>query len=372
MVLTDSYPGHGFFPGYARLAFVAGRQNRGDVERISAWKVSRQVQPGAYAHTDYDLERPTIDLLTRTTEPRPHAQSHHERFDYPGYYVQRQDGERYVSLRMDEASSQFETANATTNARGVAVGCLLNVVGHPRNDQNREYLVTSATYDLEFSDYESMPDRRGAQYRCRFSAMSSEQRFRPRRLTRKPSIRGVQTAVVVGPVDEEIHADALGRVTVQFIWDRYGGRNEHSSCWVRVSQFWAGPDFGAMFIPRVGQEVIVDFLEGDPDQPVVVGRVYNGQLKPPYAAADAQDTVRGEDPIDAGGAPTACNEIRFEDRHGHEEFFMQAERAMTIRVKGSERHSVGGSRRSSSAATSRRPSRRTSKWKSPRAPTPSP
>jgi type VI secretion system secreted protein VgrG len=345
MVLTDSASGHGVFPGYARLAFVdKGRLGRSQIEHVNAWTIARQVQPGAYAHRDYDFERPQVELLTRATSPRPHAWSEYERFDYPGDYVQRQDGERYASVRIDEYASRFETASGATNAKGVAVGHLLNLVGHPREDQNREYLVTAATYQLAFSDYEAMPDQRGATYRCRFAAMPAAQQFRPRRLTRKPTVQGAQTAIVAGRAGDEICTDAHGRVKVQFHWDRHGARNENSSCWVRVSQFWAGHGFGAMFIPRVNQEVIVDFLEGDPDQPIIVGRVYNGLEKPPYSLPGQQTRSGVKTRSTPDGTVTTCNEIYFDDKKDQEQFFMQAERAMTIRVKGSEHHSVGGAR----------------------------
>jgi len=345
LVLTDSYPGHDVFPGYSQLPFVSkDRLGRSQIEHVSAWKVSRQVQPGAYALRDYDLERPTVELLTRATSPRSHARSQYERFDYPGHYVQRQDGERYAAMRVDEYASRFETATAATNAKGVAVGHLLTLTGHPREDQNREYLVTSATYQLEFSGYEAMPDRDGTSYQCRFAAMPAAQQFRPRRITKKPTIQGAQTAVVVGGAGEEIHTDSLGRVKIQFHWDRHGHRNENSSCWVRVSQFWAGHGFGAMFIPRVNHEVIVDFLDGDPDQPIVVGRVYNGLEKPPYSLPGQQTQSGVKSRSTPDGTVATCNEIRFEDKKDQEELFMQAERAMTIRVKGSEHHSVGGGR----------------------------
>ena len=152
----------------------------------------------------------------------------------------------------------------------------------PRDDQNAEYLVVSASYDLEFSGYESMPDSAGTSYQCSFVAMPSKQQFRPRRATPKPFVQGPQTAVVVGPGGEEIYTDKYGRVKVQFHWDRYGKKDENSSCWIRVSSPWAGKAWGTISTPRIGQEVVVAFLEGDPDQPIIVGRVYNAEQMPPY------------------------------------------------------------------------------------------
>jgi len=155
-------------------------------------------------------------------------------------------------------------------------------VAHSRQDQNGEYLITSASYTLEFSDYEAMPDRGGSSFSCHFTAITSQQQFRPKRITPKPFMQGLQTAVVVGPHGDEIHTDKFGRIKVQFHWDRYGKRDENSSCWIRVSQTWAGKGWGSVVIPRIDQEVIVAFLEGDPDQPIVTGCVYNADNPPPY------------------------------------------------------------------------------------------
>jgi type VI secretion system secreted protein VgrG len=288
LVLTDSYTGHVPFPGYEVIPFIAPeRLARPEREHVSSWDFSREIQPGVYVHDDYDLERPGVELRTRKELPREHAVSTYEIYDYPGHYIQKADGDQYASVRMDEFGSQFETAHAATNARGLAVGCLMTLDGYPRADQNREHLVLAANYDLEFSNYEAMPEAGGASFLCTFAAMSSQQQFRPRRITPKPFVQGPQTAVVVGPAGEEIHTDKLGRIKVQFHWDRYGKRDENSSCWIRVSQTWAGKGWGSVVLPRIDQEVIVHFLEGDPDQPIVTGCVYNGDNPPPYALPGA-------------------------------------------------------------------------------------
>jgi type VI secretion system secreted protein VgrG len=331
LVLTDSLCGHEVFPDYATLPFISPeRLVRPDIEHIDAWELSRQVQPGAYAHRDYDLERPSVNLLTTKRAPRPHAQSEYELFDYPGQYFKKDDGEQYAAVRIEECSTQFETVEATTNARGVAVGCLLNVVDHPRQDQNRELLITAARYDLEFSDYESMPDRGGADYRCGFEAIPTTQQFRPQRRTPKPFVQGPQTAVVVGPSGDEIHTDKYGRVKVQFHWDRYGTRDENSSCFIRVSQPWAGKGWGSVSTPRIGQEVIVDFLEGDPDQPIVTGRVYNGECQPPFGFPEGA-VVSGIKSATHKGA--GFNEISMNDTAGNEAVTIHAQHDMTTTVE---------------------------------------
>jgi type VI secretion system VgrG family protein len=283
VVLTDSTGKHTPSPGYDTLPFIAPDQLvRPELEHISSWDFSREIQPGVYVHDDYDLERPSVELKTTKILSRGYTPSDYEIYDYPGHYLQKADGEQYAGVRIDEYGSQFETAQAVTNARGVCVGSLFTLEDCPREDQNCEHLVLAASYDLEFSDYEAMPEGSGTSYRCSFVAMSSKQQFRPRRRTPKPFVQGPQTAVVVGPSGDEIYTDKYGRVKVQFHWDRYGKKDENSSCWIRVSHPWAGKGWGAVSTPRIGQEVIVDFLEGDPDQPIITGRVYNAENQPPF------------------------------------------------------------------------------------------
>jgi type VI secretion system secreted protein VgrG len=342
MVVTDSYSGHEHFPEYTELPIVGpDRLVRPDLEHIATWEFSREVQPGVFAHTDYDLERPTVELLAKKTAPRPYACSDYEVYDYPGHYVKKPDGEQYAAVRIDEFGSRFETVEATTNARGVAVGYLLDVVGHAREDQNREYLITAASYDLEFSDYEAMPDRGGASYKCSFVAMSSQQQFRPRRITPKPFVQGPQTAVVVGPAGEEIHSEKFAQVKVQFHWDRYGKRDENSSCWIRVVQPWAGKGWGSVVIPRIGHEVMVEFIEGDPDQPIVTGSVYNGENAPPYPQPGSA-VVSGLKSNTHKGK--GFNEMSMDDTAGKEKITIHAQYDMSTTVLHDQTNTINNNR----------------------------
>ena len=283
MVLTDSTSKHVPTPGYEKISFISPEEVvRQELERITKWDFTREVQPGVYVHDDYDLERPSVELRTRKTLTRSYAPSDYEIYDYPGLYIQKGDGEQYAGVRIDEFGTQFEVGHGFTNAKGINSGALFTLEDNPREDQNREHLVLGAAYDLQFSDYEALPGGGETQYRCNFVAMPSTQQFRPRRLTAKPFVQGPQTAVVVGPAGDEIYTDKYGRVKVQFHWDRYGKKDENSSCWIRVSHPWAGKGWGSVATPRIGQEVIVDFLEGDPDQPIITGRVYNAENLPPF------------------------------------------------------------------------------------------
>ncbi len=345
IVLTNSTSKHTASPGYETIPFVSPEQVvRPELEHITAWGFSREIQPGVYVHDDYDLERPSVELKTRDVLSRGYAPSDYEVYDYPGHYLQKADGEQYAGVRIDELGSQFETAQAVTNAKGIAVGSLFTLDAFPRDDQNREYLILAATYNMEFSGYEATPDGAGTTYQCSFVAMSSEQQFRPKRATPKPFVQGPQTAVVVGPAGDEIYTDKYGRVKVQFHWDRYGKKDEKSSCWVRVSHPWAGKAWGGISLPRIGQEVIVDFLEGDPDQPIITGRVYNAEQMPPYElpANKTQSGMKSRSSLN--GTPDNFNEIRFEDKKGSEQLFIHAEKNQDIEVENDETHWVGHDR----------------------------
>jgi type VI secretion system secreted protein VgrG len=340
LALTDSASQHAAFPGYEDLPFLPpGRTVRTDREHVSRWEFSREIQPGVYVHDDYDLERPTVELRTRRTLERGYAPSDYEVYDYPGGYLQTSDGEQYANVRIEEFGAGFELAQAATNARGVAVGCSFNLTDHPRGDQNREYLVVAASYDLDYSGYEGLPNASdAARFGCRFTAMSTAEQFRPRRVTPKPFVQGPQTAVVVGPAGEEIYTDNYGRVKVQFHWDRYGGHDENSSCWMRVAQPWAGKGWGTVSTPRIGHEVLVEFLEGDPDQPIVVGSVHNADNMPPHTAHVSgikSNTHKGR----------GYNQMTMDDTAGKEKVTIHAQYDMNTTVEHDQTVTVNGGNR---------------------------
>jgi type VI secretion system secreted protein VgrG len=345
MMLTDSNDMLAATAGYEDVKFFMPEQVvRPEIEYIRRWDFAREVQAGTFVHTDYDLTRPKVDLRTQKALPRRYRPSTLEIYDYPGYYHQRADGEHYATVRIEELGTQFEMAHADTNARGIEVGATFTLDQHPRADQNREHAIVAATYELQFSDYEAMPSDEGPpSYHCTFVAMSTDQQFRPRRITPKPFVQGPQTAMVVGPSGDEIYVDEYGRVKVKFHWDRESREDENSSCWIRVAHAWAGKGWGAIHTPRIGQEVIVDFLEGDPDQPIITGRVYNAENMPPYTLP-AHATHSGfKSRSSKGGNPNNFNEIRMEDTKGSELLYVQAEKDWRIHVKNNETENVGAS-----------------------------
>src|SRR5262245_41020159 len=346
IVLTDSTSKHTTTPGYEKVSYIAPEDLvRPELEHIGSWDFSRDIQPGVYVHDDYDLERPSVELRTRKTLTRTYSPSDYEIYDYPGHYIQKPDGEQYAHVRIDEFGTLFETVQGASNSKGIEVGALFTLEDFPREDQNREYLIVGASYDLQFGDYEALPQGGGTEYRRSFVAMPSSQQFRPHRSTPKPFVQGPQTAVVVGPAGEEIYVDKYGRVKVQFHWDRYGKKDENSSCWIRVSHPWAGKGFGGIHTPRIGQEVIVDFLEGDPDQPIITGRVYNAEQMPPWDLPGNKTQSGFLTRSSSGGGAANANAIRFEDKAGSEQLWIHAEKNQDIEVEKDETHWVGQDRK---------------------------
>ncbi|MCA9726250.1 MAG: type VI secretion system tip protein VgrG, partial [Candidatus Eisenbacteria bacterium] len=344
LVLSDSYSSHATIPGYDNVPYFTPAQ--GDLrsrDHLYDWFISNQIQTGAYAITDFDFEKPGSNLLVRREVSQAYSHSNYEYFDYPGEYVKTSDGETYVGHRIEELQAQSELVRASGNARGLTCGCLFTLTDYPREDQLKEYLIVSANYQLENENYRSGGGS-GATYALNFQAMDAQRPFRPARVTPKPIVQGPQTAIVVGKDGEEIWTDEYGRVKVKFHWDRHGKSNETASCWVRVAQVWAGKNWGAMHIPRMGQEVIVEFLEGDPDRPIVTGRVYNGSNMPPYGLPGSQTQSGIKSRSTKGGDGETFNEIRFEDSKGDEELYLHAEKDNTIIVENDQKVDVGNNR----------------------------
>jgi type VI secretion system secreted protein VgrG len=341
LVLADAYSSHAVIEGYEEVPYYPPNDRR-ERDHLQDWKVTQSVQSASYTMTDYDFERPRTNLETRSMVSWNHAMGDYQVFDYPGTYMETSDGEHYVRNRIEELAARHETVHCEGNARGLSTGALFQLTNFPRSDQNREYLIAGATYDIEDNAYESTSAKgEKFNYQANWTVIPSSQPYRPQRVTPKPVVKGPQTAVVVGKEGEEIWTDEYGRVKVQFHWDRYGELNEHSSCWIRVAHVWAGKSFGAIHIPRIGQEVIVHFLEGDPDQPIVVGRVYNGDLMPPYALPDHQTQSGIKTHSTKEGDAETFNELRFEDKKDEEEIYFHAEKDFVRVVENNDSLSVG-------------------------------
>jgi len=271
-----------------------------------------------------------------------------EVFAYPGFYDKEGDGEQFVRHQMEAQALLTCQASGVGKARGLACGHTFELQGFFRPQENRAYLLTGTSILITQAGYEGLEQgagaKEGSSFRCGFTAIDAKTPFRPQRLTPKPRVAGPQTAVVVGPAGEEIYTDAYGRVKVHFHWDRYGNRDGEDTCWVRVSQVWAGQNFGFQAVPRIDQEVVVDFLEGDPDQPLITGRVYNAAQKVPWELPANKTQTGVLTRSTSGGNAETANAIRFEDKKGQEEIWFHAEKDYRTEVENSETKSVGADR----------------------------
>ncbi|MHC4469338.1 MAG: type VI secretion system Vgr family protein [Planctomycetota bacterium] len=342
LVLADDPGSHEPISGYEEVPFVFGGDEKSFADYLQSASLSHELQPCAYALTDYDFEKPKTDLKVMRNVKRDHAKADYEMFDFPGEYLVAADGEGYALRRIEELQAQYERLRGAGPVRGLMVGGLFSLTGHHCEGLNKKYLVVSTRHELKVDTYRTTSTvEGGTTYSVSFAAMDSEQPFRALRTTPKPVVQGPQTAVVVGKSGEEIWTDKHGRVKLQFHWDRYGKSDENSSCWVRVSQAWAGKKWGGIHIPRIGQEVIVEFLAGDADRPIVTGRVYNGDNMPPYelSANQTQSGIKSRSTKE--GTPDNFNEIRMEDKKGEEELYIHAEKNESIVVENDKTESVG-------------------------------
>jgi type VI secretion system secreted protein VgrG len=257
---------------------------------------------------------------------------------------------------MEEREALTHQVRGKANCTGVVSGYRLDVTGHYRRDVNQGYQILSVRHDALVTEYETV-DSRALQraneadrtapfvYTASFVGIPQGVPYRPPRVTPRSIVHGSQTAVVVGPSGEEIYVDKYGRIKVQFFWDQLGKSNENSSCWIRVSSTWAGKNWGVIQLPRIGQEVVVDFLEGDPDRPIVTGRVYNAEMMPPYAlpANMTQSGVKSRS--SKGGTASTFNELRFEDKKDSEEVYLHSQKDLNVVTENNETWKViAGSR----------------------------
>jgi type VI secretion system secreted protein VgrG len=348
LVLVDDPGQHKTFEGYETVPYYApgGKDALRQRDHLESWSYTKTVQPGSFATTDYDFEKPRKSLASSSTISRSHQQATFEVFDYPGALSQLEPGQSDATskVRIQELQAGYMVANGHGNAAGLAVGWKFTLDKFPRKDLNIAYVVTRANYSLSTDVYESGAPHEAPTFEVWIDAIDASTPFRASRLTRKPIIHGAQTAMVVGPAGEEIYTDKYGRVKVQFPWDRYGKQDEQSSCWIRVAQLWAGKGWGMIQVPRIGQEVMVTFLEGDPDRPIITGRVYNGDSMPPYGLPDNATQSGMKSRSSKGGGDANFNEIRFEDLKGSEQLYIHAEKNWDGVVENDQTHLVGHDR----------------------------
>jgi len=368
LVVADTPQSHRDCPGKSTIPFFVNVDGQGGdtfIGSVNTFLSDYKLQAGKVTLWDHNFQLPTNRLDLEQPSRFSYGDSQKlEIYDYPGGYARKYDGidkgggeqsselnkvfndrQRTVKTMMDAFDVEVTTATAHSDCCSITAGYRFDLVQHPNSSDNKQYVILTATHESEQNPSYVSNESSVQPYTNSFTCIptgAGQPPFRPMRKTSRPVIQGSQTAVVVGPAGEEIFTDKYGRVKVQFNWDREGKVDEGSSCWVRVAQSWAGNKWGTMFIPRVGMEVLVHFLEGDPDQPIVTGCVYNPQTMPPYTLPDEKTKSTMKSNSSKGG--NGFNEFRFEDKKGSEQIFIHAEKNEDIRVKNDAMEYIGNDR----------------------------
>ncbi len=319
---------------------------------VTSWEHEYEYTSGKWAQTDHNfIDHPargekTPAKLMMTNENSTVELDNIEKYeiyDYPGEYENNGEGRGYTTLRMEETEVRHHVIHGSSTCKTFGPGGKFSISRHDVTaEEGQGYVITAIQHSATESATYAGGEGIGEDYSNTFSCIPDSVTFRPARVTRKPIVQGSQTAVVTGPAGEEIWPDEYGRVKVQFHWDREGERDETTSCWVRCMQASAGKGWGSMFIPRVGQEVVVSYLEGDPDRPLVTGLVYNADQMPAYPLPDEKTKSYIKTNSTKGG--DGYNELRFEDKKDKEQIFIHAQRNMDTRVNANSMESIGGSR----------------------------
>ena len=339
LVLADSPSVYQPCPNQNTAHYSLAPNDLDSEDVITGWHMEQELRTGKYSLTDYNFETPSTSLLSgEPTVIQVGSNTAYELYDYPGDHLNQSQGATMAKLRMQEEETSCLIASGSSLCRAFTTGFKFDLEDHYRSDMNDSYVLTEVQHVASAGGSYTIGDDSAEHYSNHFTCVPADIPFRPPRVTPKPFVQGPQTAVVVGKSGEEIWVDNYGRVKVQFYWDRVGQQDENSSCWIRVSQPWAGGKWGAMWIPRIGQEVIVNFLEGDPDRPIITGRVYNAEQMPAYTLPDEQTKSYFKSYSSKGGG--GFNELRFEDKKGNEQVFVHAEKDLDIRVKNNEYETV--------------------------------
>lgn len=343
VVFSDAPQGHLPNPKQKSAAF-GPHAGVAEEDFVDSWRVEKRLHPGKFTHRDYHFQMASKTLeQSQPTKIKIGENGPLEIFDYPGEYAQRfkqpdqrlskvqPEGKKLAEVRMDEEETSHEIHIGSSSCRAFTAGYKFDLTGHLNASLNGTYVLSSVHHSAgQVPGYVS--DVPSAPYVNSITCIPYAVPFRPPRTTPKPIVQGLQTAKVVG-ASGEIWTDRYGRIKVQFHWDRDGTNDDHSSCWVRVAQSWAGKNWGSWFLPRIGQEVVVAFLEGDPDAPLVVGSVYNSENMPPYTLPDNQTQSGIKSRSSLHGSSSNFNELRFEDKKGTEEVYLQAEKDWNVLVK---------------------------------------
>jgi type VI secretion system secreted protein VgrG len=334
---------HFLEPGGDPIDLKKGDQQGGSyADELDTWQMQLATVSGKWAHGDYNFEDAKTKLVSDDTVEQPVKRANSlEMFDYPGEYFKKAEGDTLAMIRSREVGHDRTKYTADSRSRQIESGRAFVIGKHPDSDAaGNPFVVLSATHVASTNDEKFSGDGTTNTYRNHFTAIPHDTSFHPPRLTPKPSVNGVQSAVVVGPPGEEIYTDEYGRVKVRFHWDRTDNDHDKRSCFIRCAQMLAGREWGFMAIPRIGQEVIVEFLDGDPDCPLIVGSVYNSDQMPAYNPKQMASRIYLKSNSTKGGG--GFNEIMLDDRKDSERLFFHAQKDLDIRVRNDVRKRVYG------------------------------
>jgi type VI secretion system secreted protein VgrG len=336
LVIADSKDASAPIASPATIAFRPTLGAMAHSESVSRFSCTEEVLPGKVTISDFNFKKPSLSLEKSASGS---LDSDLEVYDFPGEYDLPGDGATLAKVRLEEWQARRVMADGQSGCIRFTPGYTFTLADRARDEENREYLLTRVEHRGSQPQMGEAATGDTLGYSNTFQCMPSDVPYRPERKTPRPSIKGVQTAIVTGPSGEEVHTDEHGRVKVHFHWDRTGPMDDKSSCWIRVSQIWAGAGWGAMWIPRIGHEVVVDFIEGDPDRPLIVGRVYHGTNVPPYPlpAEKTKSTIKSNSSKGGGGS----NELRFEDKKGQEEIFLHGQKDWNTVIEHDRTEKIG-------------------------------
>ena len=350
MVLADSVSAHEPIADLPAVDLIAmGSRTRDDKEYVRGWSAERAFQTGKVAIKAYDFANPDADMKYERSKGGGYAKDDLEVFVYPHKYKdgEKDDlGEKFARATLESRQARDQRRYAEGNAPSLFPGGLVKLRRHDVGSENRDYLLVAARHSVVGQQYRSSGGTAGEAYSGDYLLQPKDRPFRAPQVTPRPVVHGPQTALVVGPAGEEIHTDKYGRVKLQFHWDRKGKKDDKSSRWVRVANSWSGKEWGSLYIPRIGMEAVVEFIEGDPDRPLVVGTVYNKNNMPPQALP-ANKTQRGlKSRSSKGGSPETYNELWFEDKKDVEFVRFHAEKDFLATIEDTEKRTIKGKKRS--------------------------
>ena len=357
MVLADAISAHKPTPKAPEIEFnFREAEYRRDEDHIFDWNAVESQTTGKVTLNDYDFEKPKADQKkSKGMKKGSHGHNYQEYYDYPSHIRENDVGERLTKVKIESKAIEHLRWRGAGNVRTMGNGQTFKLKNHPREKDDDEYLIIKATHKLQVeTDYEDdeskdnllddrleIDEKNKDTYRCLFEVIPKKEPFRAPQVTKWPEIVGLQTAVVTGPSGEEIYTDEYGRIKVQFHWDRLGENDENTTCWVRCVMPWAGKNWGMISVPRIGQEVVIQFEEGDPDRPICTGMLYNADYMPPYALPGNMTQTGIVTRSTKSGSSDTFHELIFEDKKDAEFVRLQSERDYKETIKNNAEITIG-------------------------------